>query len=239
MNIWIWIGIFLLLNIIVLFMYCVLQGKMDNRSNKGQQKNEQQKSHDKEEVSIYKRAYRWLNAYLYGWCRYNIILVGKIPSNRIRRLFYKYIFRMKISKGTVIGGGCEFRSPWNIVIGNSTIAWKCILDGRNGIKIGDNVVFGTSVHVWTAEHDLNDPYFRVLEHNKKPVEIDDRAWICSDSTLLPGVHVYEGAVVAARACVTKDCEDYGVYGGVPAKYLNARNRDLKYKLSGKPTWHFY
>lgn len=209
------------------------------KKNANRQEDKIQCDSDIEHISICKRMYQWINSYLYGWCRYNIILTGKIPSNRLRKLLYKYIFRMKISKGTVIGGGCEFRSPWNIIIGNSTIAWNCVLDGRYGIKIGDNVVFGTSVHIWTAEHDLNDPFFRVREDNKRPVEIDDRAWICSDSTVLPGVHIYEGAVVAARACVVKDCEEYGVYGGVPAKYINSRNRNMKYVLSGKPTWHFY
>ncbi len=100
-------------------------------------------------------------------------------------------------------------------------------------------MLGSFVHIWTNEHSVDDPYFRVLAENKRPVIIEDRVWICSDSTILPGCTIHEGAVVASRACVTKDCEAYGVYGGIPARKIKERNHELKYELGGKPTWHFY
>ncbi len=189
--------------------------------------------------SVVSKIYYACNPYLYGLMRYECLLAGKIPSGRIRRLLYKYVFNMHITRKTVIYGGSEFRSPWNIRMSNTVVSNNCIFDGRNGITIGKSVVFGGGVHIWTEEHSVNDPLFRVMPENKRGVVIGDHAWICSDSTLLPGVHIGEGAVVASRACVTKDCEPYGIYAGIPAKKIGERNRNLEYELDGKTTWHFY
>ena len=190
-------------------------------------------------ISVIKYFYFHTYSFIYGWMRYCSLIVGIIPSNYVRKCFYKYIFAMKLTKKTVISGGCEFRSPWNIQLGNCVIQEKCLLDGRSGIVIGDNVVFGVGVHIWTQEHDVNDAYFAVNAEHSQSVIIKDYAWICSDSSILPGVVVEEGAVLASKALATKKCEAYGVYAGVPAKRISERNRDLKYVLSGKPHWHFY
>jgi len=61
-----------------------------------------------------------------------------------------------------------------------------------------------------------------------PVEIGDYAWVCSRSIILPGVKVGEGAVVACGAVVTKDVEPYTVVGGIPAKKIADRNKNLEY-----------
>lgn len=230
-----------ILDIFFMVLYCFVQEKIERYTETKKKRISEMKTEQQsiEKDSVVKKLYHYLQSYAGGLTRYNLIVIGKIPSYHVRKFFYKYIFRMKLSKKTIIGGGCEIRSPWNIYIGNSTIMTGCVLDGRSKIIIGDNVVFGSFVHVWTAEHDLNDPYFRTLEHNKQPVIIDDRAWICSDSTLLPGVHIKEATVVAARACVTKDCEAFSVYGGVPAKKIGDRNKDLRYTISGRPFYRFY
>lgn len=47
---------------------------------------------------------------------------------------------------------------------------------------------------------------------------------------MPGVTIGEGAVVAAGAVVTKDVPAFAIAGGVPAKVVGERNRDLRYKL---------
>lgn len=79
----------------------------------------------------------------------------------------------------------------------------------------------------TAEHDIDDPYFVGTE---APVHIGDYAWISSRATILPGVRIGNGAVVAAGAVVTKDVPDYTVVGGVPAKLIGVRNNQLKYEI---------
>ena len=181
----------------------------------------------------------FLNSYGYGWMRYCILEAGRIPSNRIRNIIYRVVFNAHITSKTVINGGCEIRSPWNFYAGNCVIMNNCILDARGKIVIHDNVVFGQGVHIWTEEHDVNSSTFSVSEKNRGPVIVENRAWIGSDSTILPGIHIGEGAVLGSRACATKDLDPYGIYVGIPAKKHGERNQKLVYELSGKPHWHFY
>ena len=238
----IFIVIFYLINYLWISLYCTVEEKVDRKKYKNNliKSDSKEKILPKEKHSkvLLKKIYKRLDRYMYGWMRYWIIRTGRIPSNRIRKVLYKYVFKMKISKGTVISYGCEIRSPWNIELGKCIVAGGCILDGRAGIIIHDNVVLGMNVHIWTEEHDVNSPEFEVNDAHRGSVVIHSRAWVCSDSTILPGNVIGEGSVVAAKACVVKSCEPYGIYGGVPAKKIADRNQNLKYTLSGRPHWHF-
>ena len=53
----------------------------------------------------------------------------------------------------------------------------------------------------------------------KDIEIGDGTWICANVTILPGVKIGKGCVIAAGSVVNKDCEDNCMYGGVPAKLI--------------------
>lgn len=154
--------------------------------------------------------------------------VTKIPSQSLRVLLLRQVFGMQIAKGCVIYGGSEFRAPRKIRIGANTIIGNgCLLDGRNGLEIGRNVNISSGAWIWTMHHDVNSPTF--AEMGDKTV-IKDRAWICSRSTLLPGVEIGEGAVVATGAVVTKDVPAFAIVGGIPAKVIGSRSKDLNYEL---------
>lgn len=242
--------IFIFVVLVIDCIFCILYEKLDRKRFAREQNAVISSVSSKEAVPAAERGqtkakrikthlYQFLAHYGYGFMRLSILIVARIPSNRIRNVLYRFVFRAKITKKTVINGGVEIRSPWNLRADRCTIMNGCILDARHGIDIKEDVVFGTGVHIWTEEHDLNDPDFGITADHAKKVSIGERAWICSDSTILPGVTIAEGAVVAARACVVKDCDAYGVYGGVPAKRISTRNQNLRYTLSGKPHWHFY
>ena len=64
------------------------------------------------------------------------------------------------------------------------------------------------------------------------MSIGDRAWIGPRVIILPGCTVGEGAVVAGGAVVTRDVPPYTVVGGVPAKEMGKRNRNLEYVFDG-------
>lgn len=58
--------------------------------------------------------------------------------------------------------------------------------------------------------------------NNKPIVIGNDVWIGANVIILPGVHIGEGAILAAGAVVTKDVEDYAIVGGNPAKIIRYR-----------------
>lgn len=102
-----------------------------------------------------------------------------------------------------------------------------MVDGRKGVAIGNNVSISMGVRIWSLQHDPQDPYYSAVGG---PVVIGDYAWISCNAIVLPGVNIGEGAVVAAGAVVTHDVEPYAIVGGVPAKKIAERTKDLRYTL---------
>ena len=63
------------------------------------------------------------------------------------------------------------------------------------------------------------------------MRIGDWAWLSFRSTILPGVTIGEGAVVAAGAVVTRDVPPYAIVAGIPARVVGERPRELDYDLN--------
>lgn len=166
--------------------------------------------------------------YLHGLKFLCILVIGYIPSHTLRLVAYRAL-GMTVGAQAVIYGGAEVRHPRNIEIGaGSIIGHRAILDGRRGIRIGKNVNVSTGVWIWTVQHDYLDPSFGDIGGS---VVIGDNAWLSCRVTILPGVRVGEGAVVAAGAVVTRDVEPYSVVGGVPARQIAVRTRAIGYSLA--------
>ena len=110
----------------------------------------------------------------------------------------------------------------NIVIGeNVFINSNCTMQDQGGIYIGDDVLIGHNVCLLTLNHDF-DPEKRGNLH-PSPIHIEDKVWLGSNVTVLPGVRIKKGAIVAAGAVVTKDVDENTVVGGVPAKVIKKIN----------------
>lgn len=174
-------------------------------------------------------------------------LTGYIPSHTIRLLLYRTLFRIHIGKHTSIHWRAEFDNPAGIEIGHNTVIGNdAFLDGRSiratgekrsyladffhpvrPLKIGNNVSIAGEVRIYTMEHDLDSPDFAAVAG---PVTIEDYVVIGTRVTILPGVVIGKGAVVASGAVVTKDVAPYTVVGGVPAKFIKERSKDLRYTL---------
>ena len=58
--------------------------------------------------------------------------------------------------------------------------------------------------------------------DNRPVVIGNDVWIGANVIILPGIHIGDGAVLAAGAVVTKNIDDYAIVGGVPAKVIRYR-----------------
>ena len=160
-----------------------------------------------------------------------LFYVGAVPSRLLRHGAYRAL-GMQLAESAVVHRGAEIHAPENISVGpSSIIGFEAILDGRSGITIGANVNLSSEVAIWTQQHDLNHPGFGATG---APVVVEDRAWLSFRTTVLPGVRIGEGAVVAAGAVVTRDVEPYSVVAGIPATEIAQRSRDLRYDLASVP-----
>lgn len=98
------------------------------------------------------------------------------------------------------------------------------------IVIGDHTMFGPGVTMITGDHRIDIPGKYMTEvgekdkrpENDQPIVLEGDNWIGANVTILKGVTIGVGAVVAAGAVVTKDVPDYAIAGGVPARVLKYR-----------------
>lgn len=163
----------------------------------------------------------------FAWLR----CVGRLPSHLLRKFLYRRA-GMTIGQRSWIYSGAEVRNPSGIVIGDDVIiGHNAVLDGRCGLRIGNNVNLSTGVWIWTMQHDHQSETFAAVG---APVEVGDNAWLSARVVVLPGVEIGERSVVAAGAVVTKNLPAGGVFGGVPAKKIGERNIPIKYRLGASP-----
>ena len=168
------------------------------------------------------------------WFFFNKIILN-IPFSSIRLFFLR--FYIIFGKETNILSNVEILNQSfkrdQIVIGNNSIINSyCILDGRTGrIIIGNNVDIAREAAIYTLEHDPNSDYYLTTPGD---VIIEDYVWISSRATVLPGVRVGRGAIIASNAVVTKDVPPMAIVGGVPAKIIGERKSKLNYKLKVFP-----
>lgn len=158
-------------------------------------------------------AWLWLNSWM--------------PSHALRVAGLR-IAGAKIGRDVAVRRGIRVIYPWRLSIGAQTlIGGSVCLDARGGLVIGSNCNISDEVAVWTVEHDIQSTEFAMTEG---PVVIGNRSWICFRSTLLPGVSIGEGAVVASGSVVTRDVPAFSVAAGIPAKVIGKRTESLTYEL---------
>jgi len=159
----------------------------------------------------------------------------KIPFAVIRLLFVRcYITLGKESNvlTNTIFLNKELSKDQIIIGNNCVINQDCIIDGRGAhIKIQNNVDIGRGTWIFTLEHDPHDDFHKTRAGK---VVIEKNVWIATRVTILPGVTIGEGSVVACGAVVTKDIPPHSIAGGVPAKIIGKRNSKCKYKLNFFP-----
>lgn len=106
----------------------------------------------------------------------------------------------------------------NITVGDHVFLNACCrFQDQGGITIGDGALIGHGVTMVTLNHDENPEKRQIL--HPAPIHIGRRVWIGANATILPGVTVGDGAIVAAGAVVTHDVPPNMIVAGVPARVL--------------------
>lgn len=125
---------------------------------------------------------------------------------------------VNIESGAVFGSGKE------LALGNRS-GLGVDADIHGPVTIGDDVMMGPRCTILTRNHHIDDVTVPMNQQGFaefRPVVIEDDVWIGANVTIMPGVRVGTGAVLAAGAVVTRDVPPFSIVGGVPAKVLGDR-----------------
>lgn len=115
---------------------------------------------------------------------------------------------------------CEFGR--NIHIGNNFYAnFDCVLLDGGGIRIGDDVLFGPRVGIYSSNHAI-DPHERAAGGCRaQPVTIGDRVWVGGGVHINPGATIGDGTIIGSGSVVTSDIPAGVIAAGIPCKVLRA------------------
>lgn len=106
----------------------------------------------------------------------------------------------------------------NITVGkNVFINACCCFQDQGGIAIGDGTLIGHNVVLATINHGF--PPDHRGDNFPAAIAIGRNVWVGSHATVLPGVTIGDGAIVAAGTVVTEDVPPMTVVGGVPARII--------------------
>lgn len=144
-------------------------------------------------------------------------------GNRWRAFMFR-VAGFHIGAGTVIGGMPTLtgEKPLHkrLVMGEGVwLNFGCIFDLADKITIGDYVDMGHEILIITTTHEIGKQSRRATKRITKPVVIENGVWLGARCTVLPGITIGEGAIVAAGAVVTKDVAPNTIVGGVPAAVI--------------------
>ncbi len=149
-----------------------------------------------------------------------------LPS--IFGLYWRYISFKSLSlesgENIYIAQNVYMKNIENIIIGsNVSMHEMCYLDGYGGINIGDNVSIAHSTSLISFDHTYND-ITTPIKYNpsiKKAIILHKDIWVGAGVRILGGNTIGKRSIIAAGSVITKDVEEYSIYGGIPAKKIKS------------------
>ena len=157
---------------------------------------------------------------LYGLVKYVPSPVGDVFRYWVSKPFVRKLGRARLYEGVTLW------YPYRIEIGSDvTINEWTYVSGFGGVRIGNGVRIGHRTSILSSDHRLDQPGVPFAKAGLVAAEtvIEDDVFIGANVTILMGVRIGSGSVIAAGSVVTRDVEPLTVAGGVPAKPLKRRS----------------
>ncbi len=149
-------------------------------------------------------------------CRSLPPLVG----NRLRSRALRFA-GVRVGWATTFGGPVKLSGPARpasrLTVGQRCwINAGCTFDASARIDIGNDVAFGPEVMIITNSHHIGPSQERAGSLRNEPVRVGSGTWVGARATILPGVEIGPGCIVAAGSVVTRSVEPDTLVAGVPA-----------------------
>lgn len=181
-------------------------------------------SHDMNNPDAYQRPVfsftNKLHRYIWNICWALLCRWTPNPMHKWRIWILKR-FGASIGKNNFIYPDCKIWAPWLLETQDVvTIGPGVEIYNPGGLFMGHHVIISQDAFICGATHDYNSKEFTYL---MKKIVIEQYAWICAKSIVLPGVHCAEGSVLGAGSVTSRNMEPWTVYAGNPAKEIKKRN----------------
>jgi putative colanic acid biosynthesis acetyltransferase WcaF len=141
------------------------------------------------------------------------------PFHGWRRLILR-LFGAKVGEKAMPYPGARIWAPWNLVMGDNSVLGDgvdCYSVDR--ITLEPGAVVSQRAFLCSASRDYDDERFPLLT---APIDIGCNAWVAAEAFIGPGVTLGSGAVVYARAVVTRDVDPKAIVAGNPAVNVGTR-----------------
>lgn len=162
--------------------------------------------------------WRKLSNHLVWWLRdifINAIAASVLVPMPIRYIVYR-LYGIR-TQTMLISPRCFFGRPQITIGKNSFVNYGCYFDTSAPIEIGQGCAIGPEVMFCSTSHEIGSQTRRAGTSVYAPIKVEDGVWIGTRATILPGVIIGRGVVIAAGSVVTKNCEPNCLYAGVPAR----------------------
>jgi acetyltransferase-like isoleucine patch superfamily enzyme len=157
----------------------------------------------------------------------NLILDDNVSINALSVDGIKLGDHVSIARDSILFcTGVIAQKGTGITIGNRTgIGARAFLAGQGGITIGDDVITGPNLQVFSENHNFSDlsQTIKAQGVTKQATAIGNNCWIGGGVTILAGVIIGDGCVIAAGSVVNKSMPPNSIVAGVPAKVIKSRD----------------
>ena len=121
---------------------------------------------------------------------------------------------------------CDY--GYNIEIGENFYSnYNLIILDCAKVLIGDNVIIGPNVSIYTAGHPVHYEIRNQGYEYAFPVSIGNNVWIGGNAVINPGVSIGDNSVIGSGSVVTKDIPGNVIAAGNPCKVLRGINEEDK------------
>ena len=172
--------------------------------------------------------FTWKNKWRAHWQKKRLGFLGPRVWLDKNVEFMRFPKNISLKKEAVVKEGariCACNHQAKISIGErTTVGYHTFIFASEGISVGNDCLIAPFVYLVDSNHQIaKSQNINTQPNETAPIIIGNDVWIASNCTILKGVHIAHGAVIAANSVVNKNVGKNEIWGGSPAKLIGHRS----------------